>query len=50
MVTISATMVFAFMIALLLNQRFKGRGWRAHLLPAVILSSGVLVGIETNNR
>ncbi|HPA60749.1 MAG TPA: sugar ABC transporter permease [Clostridia bacterium] len=45
-----ATMVLAFMIALLLNQRFKGRGLaRAIFFLPVILSSGVLVGIETNN-
>lgn len=45
-----ATMVLAFMIALLLNQRFKGRALaRAIFFLPVILSSGVLVGIETNN-
>ena len=45
-----ATMVLAFMIALLLNQRFKGRVLaRAIFFLPVILSSGVLVGIETNN-
>ena len=45
-----ATMVLAFMIALLLNQRFRGRGLaRAIFFLPVILSSGVLVGIETDN-
>ena len=45
-----ATMVLAFMIALLLNQNFKGRSLaRAIFFLPVILSSGVLVGIETNN-
>ncbi|MHC1786439.1 MAG: carbohydrate ABC transporter permease [Christensenellales bacterium] len=45
-----ATMVLAFMVALLLNQRFKGRVFaRAIFFLPVILSSGVLVGIETNN-
>ena len=45
-----ATMVLAFMIALLLNQRFKGRSLaRAIFFLPVILSSGVLVGIETDN-
>ena len=45
-----ATMVLAFMVALLLNQRFKGRGLaRAIFFLPVILSSGVLVGIETDN-
>lgn len=45
-----ATMVLSFMIALLLNQEFKGRTLaRAIFFLPVILSSGVLVGIETNN-
>jgi len=45
-----ATMVLAFMVALLLNQRFRGRGLaRAIFFLPVILSSGVLVGIETDN-
>lgn len=45
-----ATMVLAFMVALLLNQRFAGRALaRAIFFLPVILSSGVLVGIETNN-
>ncbi len=45
-----ATMVLAFMIALLLNQNFKGRALaRAIFFLPVILSSGVLVGVETNN-
>lgn len=45
-----ATMVLAFMIALLLNQKFKGRALaRAIFFLPVILSSGVLVGIETDN-
>ncbi len=45
-----ATMVLSFMIALLLNQKFKGRMLaRAIFFLPVILSSGVLVGIETDN-
>ena len=45
-----ATMVFAFFIALLLNQNFKGRTFvRAIFFLPVILSSGVLVGLEYNN-
>ena len=45
-----ATMVISFMIALLLNQRFRGRTLaRAIFFLPVILSSGVLVGIETDN-
>ncbi len=45
-----ATMVLSFMIALLLNQNFRGRTLaRAIFFLPVILSSGVLVGIETDN-
>ncbi len=45
-----AILVVSFMIALLLNQEFKGRALvRAIFFLPVILSSGVLVGLETNN-
>lgn len=45
-----ATLIFSFFIALLLNQTFKGRGVvRAIFFLPVILSSGVIVGIEYNN-
>lgn len=45
-----ATLIFSFFIALLLNQNFKGRGVvRAIFFLPVILSSGVIVGIEYNN-
>ena len=45
-----ATIVFSFFVALLLNQKFKGRILaRSIFFLAVILSSGVLVGLETNN-
>lgn len=45
-----ATLIFSFFIALLLNQTFKGRGAvRAIFFLPVILSSGVIVGIEYNN-
>lgn len=45
-----ATIVFSFFVALLLNQKFKGRALaRSIFFLAVILSSGVLVGIEYNN-
>lgn len=45
-----ATIVFSFFVALLLNQKFKGRTLaRSIFFLAVILSSGVLVGIEYNN-
>ena len=45
-----ATIVFSFFVALLLNQKFKGRTLaRSIFFLAVILSSGVLVGLEMNN-
>mgnify|MGYP002623214232 CR=1 FL=1 len=45
-----ATIVFSFFVALLLNQKFKGRALaRSIFFFAVILSSGVLVGIEYSN-
>ena len=45
-----ATIVFSFFVALLLNQKFKGRTLaRSIFFLAVILSSGVLVGLEYNN-
>ena len=46
----AATVVFSFFVALLLNQNFKGRTLaRSIFFLAVILSSGVLVGLENNN-
>jgi ABC-type sugar transport system permease subunit len=45
-----ATVVLSFFVALLLNQKFKGRTLaRSIFFLAVILSSGVLLGLETNN-
>lgn len=45
-----ATIVFSFFVALILNQKFKGRALaRSIFFLAVILSSGVLVGLEYNN-
>lgn len=45
-----ATIVFSFFVALLLNQKFKGRALaRSIFFLAVILSSGVLAGLEYNN-
>lgn len=45
-----AVMVFSFFVALILNQRFKGRALvRAVFFLPVILSSGVILGVETNN-
>jgi ABC-type sugar transport system permease subunit len=47
---VPATIIFSLFVALLLNQEFKGRGFvRAIFFLPVILSSGVLVGLETNN-
>lgn len=46
-----AVMVFSFFVALILNQKFKGRAFvRAIFFLPVILSSGVLLGIETDNE
>ena len=45
-----ATIVFSLFVALLLNQKFKGRALvRSIFFLCVILSSGVLVGLEYNN-
>lgn len=45
-----ATLVLSFVIAVFLNQKFKGRAFvRAVFFLPVILSSGVLFGLETNN-
>lgn len=47
---VPATLVFSFFVALLLNQEFKGRAFvRAIFFLPVILSSGVIVGLEYNN-
>ena len=49
-IQVPAIIVFSFFIALLLNQEFKGRGFvRAIFFLPVILSSGVIVGLEYNN-
>ncbi|MBO4389553.1 MAG: sugar ABC transporter permease [Lachnospiraceae bacterium] len=49
-INVPVTLIFAFFIALLLNQEFKGRGLvRAIFFLPVILSSGVMVGLEYNN-
>lgn len=45
-----AIMVFSFFVALILNQKFKGRALvRAIFFLPVILSSGVMLGLETDN-
>ena len=44
-------MVFSFFVALILNQEFKGRAIvRAIFFLPVILSSGVIIGLESNNQ
>ena len=49
-INVPAVLIVSFMMALLLNQDFKGRGLvRAVFFLPVILSSGVLVGLEFNN-
>lgn len=51
LVNTPATLIFSFFIAMLLNQNFKGRGAvRAIFFLPVILSSGVIVGIEYSNE
>ncbi len=46
-----AIMVFSFFVALILNQNFKGRALvRAVFFLPVILSSGVIIGLEENNQ
>ena len=45
-----AIMVFSFFVALILNQKFKGRALvRAIFFLPVILSSGVIINIESSN-
>lgn len=49
-IQVPAILVFSFFIALILNQEFKGRGFvRAIFFLPVILSSGVILGLEYNN-
>ncbi|MBR4344877.1 MAG: sugar ABC transporter permease [Lachnospiraceae bacterium] len=46
-----AIIVFSFFISLVLNQKFKGRSLvRAVFFLPVILSSGVILGLESNNQ
>ena len=49
-VNIIAIIVFSFFAALLLNQKFKGRAFvRGVFFLPVILSSGVIIGVEYDN-
>lgn len=46
-----AIIVFSFFVSLILNQKFKGRALvRAIFFLPVILSSGVMLGLESNNQ
>lgn len=48
--SVPSIIIFSFFISIVLNQEFKGRGLiRAIFFLPVILSSGALVGLETNN-
>jgi len=47
---VPAIIIFSLFVALLLNQEFKGRSLvRAVFFLPVILSSGIMIGLETNN-
>jgi ABC-type sugar transport system permease subunit len=47
---VPAIIIFSLFVALLLNQEFKARGFvRAVFFLPVILSSGIMIGLETNN-
>jgi len=47
---VPAVIIFSLFVALILNQEFKARGIvRAIFFLPVILSSGIMIGLETNN-
>jgi len=47
---VPGTLIFSFFMAILLNQEFHGRALvRAVYFLPVILSSGIMLGLETNN-
>jgi ABC-type sugar transport system permease subunit len=47
---VPAVIIFSLFLAMILNEEFKGRGFvRAIFFLPVILSSGVLIGLETDN-
>ena len=47
---VPAVIIFSLFVALLLNQEFKARGFvRAVFFLPVILSSGIMINLETNN-
>ena len=50
-INVIAIMVFSFFVAMLLNQKFKGRALvRGIFFLPVILSSGVIIGVEYENE
>jgi len=47
---VPAVIIFSLFVALILNQEFKARGLvRAVFFLPVIISSGIMIGLETNN-
>ncbi|MDR0473801.1 MAG: sugar ABC transporter permease [Treponema sp.] len=47
---VPAIIIFSMFVAIILNQEFKGRSMvRAIFFLPVILSSGIMIGLETNN-
>ena len=51
MIYSTAIIVFSFFVSLILNQEFRGRALvRAVFFLPVILSSGVIIGLESNNQ
>ena len=47
---VPAVIIFSLFVALILNQQFRGRSFvRAVFFFPVILSSGIMIGLETNN-
>jgi len=47
---VPAIIIFSLFVALILNQEFRARGFvRAVFFLPVILSSGIMIGLETNN-
>jgi ABC-type sugar transport system permease subunit len=50
MLIVPAELIFSLFVALILNQEFKARGFvRTVFFLPVILSSGIMIGLETNN-
>jgi ABC-type sugar transport system permease subunit len=48
--TVPAIIVFSFFVSLIINQKFKGRGFvRSVFFLPVILSAGVMLGLETSS-